>query len=256
MFEALLALNIVWQTEVSIFALLPGFVEVWRAPLRVSQQQQAEFNALLCEPERSRAERFKFPVHRDRFIVAHGILRVLLGRYMKQLPEGIEFVSGHRGKPFLGPKSQFGPEPLYFNISHSGDWGLFAFARQPVGVDLEASRQTDVLTLAQRFFSRDEAEALTKLSDSEQLSVFYQFWTGKEAFLKATGDGISALEQIELQRNKNTTLVPKSWAGTPELSQWSFWSFVPQTNYWGALAVSAPDYQLQCFDYRSSKLLF
>ena len=79
---------------------LGNSVHLWQAKMDVfeSVEQMAK---LLSAEEITRAERFRFPVHRRRFIAAHAFLRSVLSRYMCRPAQALQFCHGERGKPFL-----------------------------------------------------------------------------------------------------------------------------------------------------------
>jgi len=161
-------------------------VHVWHADLdRVPEPVHADS---LSADERERGRRFRFERDRRRFVAARGLLRVLLGRYLDVHPAGVRFGYGPRGKPFLASG-----DGLRFNVSHSGGLALLAFAwRREVGVDVERVRPVpEAEDIARRYFSPWEAADLLRLPEGERAAAFFRCWTRKEAFVKATGDGLS-----------------------------------------------------------------
>ena len=143
---------------------------------------------MLSVDERQRAMRFRFDIHRCRFVAARGVLRDLLGRYTNTAPASIEFLYGPNGKPAIPTRD------LHFNIAHAEDRGVFAFTRvAPLGVDLERVRPVlEIMQIAERFFSPRELEEITRDSEEERNAAFFRCWTQKEAIIKATGEGLSA----------------------------------------------------------------
>src|SRR2546423_7139939 len=82
---------------------------------------------------------------------------------------------------------------LQLNVSHSAGIVLLAFTRRrEIGVDIEQIRRDfDLPAIANRFFSVEEQEQLARMSDQERPEGFFRCWTRKEAYIKATGDGLS-----------------------------------------------------------------
>lgn len=77
------------------------------------------------------------------------------------------------------------------NLSHSGDWAIAVHAHAPIGVDLERLRpRSDLLGLARQVCSPAQCEALGALEGEARLQQFYRWWTLKEAWLKARGQGL------------------------------------------------------------------
>ena len=122
---------------------------------------------LLSTDETARANRFRFDIHRQRFIVARGILRLLLGHYLQTAPHDIEFQYSDRGKPFLAGSKQ---DCLQFNLSHSQAYALYGFTyNHPIGVDLEYIKNTpDAVKIARRFFSEAESKLIEEAADEER----------------------------------------------------------------------------------------
>ncbi|AUT03696.1 4'-phosphopantetheinyl transferase [Nostoc sp. CENA543] len=233
----------IWLSPPKDFILLPNEVHVWRFQLDITESQLESLSAILSDDELARANRFYFPEHRQRFIAGRGVLRQILGGYLGILPEQVKFDYEARGKPFLAEGLQ--QSGLLFNLSHSHNLALCAvnYTRQ-IGVDLESLRvMEDVEALAQRFFLPQEYNLLRSLPDEQKQKTFFRYWTCKEAYLKATGDGISQLEQIEI------ALTPTEPARLVKLPAWSLVELVPDNNYVAALAVAGCGWQLKCWQY-------
>jgi 4'-phosphopantetheinyl transferase len=213
----------------------------------------------LAEDEVQRAIRFRFEQDRRRFVVGRGHLRSILSHYIGSTPSSVQFTYGPNGKPALagpsvdsmgtGSSEYFAGEgigyfssclernslrALQFNISHSHELALCAVsARREVGIDLEYLRPlSEAEQLAKRFFSTVEHALIQALPGEEQAYVFFRLWTAKEAYLKATGKGLShSLDQVEIIRTQD------SWALSEALPGWCLQSFTPATNYLAALVV-------------------
>ena len=166
--------------------LMTEEVQVWVASLDVSDARHESLSRVLPADERNRAASLS-PVAARRFVVARGILRNLLSGFTGTPPDKLEFSYGHSGKPLL-----VGRDDIHFNISHSADLGLFAFAPdRPVGVDVENERPVRrLLDVAQRFMSEDELRSLAAAPEQERNSAFLKSWVVREARLKAEGKGI------------------------------------------------------------------
>ncbi len=146
---------------------------------------------LLDGEEQERAGRFRHEPTRRSFVLVRSALRVLLGHYLRRTPDSIQFLLGEKGKPRLA-----GTEPnqgLVFNVSHSGDWGLIALSRDTaLGIDVERKRAMAHRDgMAERCFATEELAWWRALPDEGQGQSFFTFWCCKEAFLKATGEGIT-----------------------------------------------------------------
>ena len=168
-----------------------GEVQVWFARLDRTPERLARMRTVLDADEAARAARFLMEVHRNRFVAARAMLRDLLAGYLAHPPAEIRFAYNEWGKPALA--SDFAAADVRFNLSHSQDLAVYAFALgREVGVDLELIRGDLARErLAENFFSPAEVAALRALPPGEQERGFFNCWTRKEAYVKARGQGLS-----------------------------------------------------------------
>lgn len=178
--------------------LIPGQIHIWQACASASASILPAVAQRLATDERSRASRFRFARDRDSYVLSRGILRQLIAAYTGEQPERIRFHYGAQGKPAIANSD---PPGLRFNVSHSGDAILLAFAAdRELGVDVERMRNdADFVALAETSFSHEERNAIVALSGDQRASLFYEYWTCKEACIKADGRGLSApLDQFSI----------------------------------------------------------
>jgi 4'-phosphopantetheinyl transferase len=142
----------------------------------------------LNEQDRSRADRFRIPEDRLRFFAGRALLRSTLQECGESSAPVLELTLTSRGRPILANY----PE-IQFSLSHSGDFvGLALTIQNAVGIDLEAiDRAIRLPELIERIFSSEDLEAFRRLSADDAVNAFFRAWTGKEAYLKARGVGIS-----------------------------------------------------------------
>lgn len=185
----------------------------------MAPDELAVAQVLLSPDEVDRANRFHFPLHRDRFLIAHSWLRNVLSLYLDKAPSAISYHFTPEKKPYLEPANG---KQLTFNLSHSADLAVCAVTiDHDIGIDIEQMETESKEDLAKRFFSKSEYNLLTQVPAANRLAAFYQIWARKEAILKATGKGLSiplnqfsvsiepALTHIELE-NKVWSLLPLS----------------------------------------------
>lgn len=220
-------------------SLVENEVHLYRMFFSRQKQRLRDFLRVLSDDEKIEATRFRFQTDRERFIISHGMLRKVLSRYLDAKPAGLKFSRSVHGKPVL----EGVPDgcSLCFNMSHSHDIALFALAwNSRIGVDVEYIRSIpDAEVIAERFFSPQENNVLRSVPSGKKLEAFYNCWTRKEAFLKATGEGLSrGLHSFTV------SLVPEEPArlllveGAPlETSRWHLSAFKPAHQYVGAFAV-------------------
>jgi 4'-phosphopantetheinyl transferase len=168
-------------------------VHIWKVRLDGPALADSE-ESVLSSDEMARANRFHFEKDRVRFIRCHSALRRLLGEYLALPAPAIRFKYLTNGKPQVDAEQN--PRSLQFNVSHSGELALIAVGaidgEKQLGVDIEKIRgDVDTNLLSERFFSSLEREGLRWLPEHLRVPGFFACWTRKEAFLKATGDGLS-----------------------------------------------------------------
>jgi len=213
-------------------------VQVWIA---TAPSDEAGLTALACQlssDERARAERFRVSEPRRQFVFGRALLRQLLGACLNVEPVTLAFGYHPRGKPFLAQSAL--NSDLRFNLSHSGRLVAIALAHgREVGVDLESiHRLDDWSLLAERIFSSRELCELRALPASKQREAVFNGWTRKEAYLKATSEGLTDdLPAIEV------TLVPgqkprllRLPAGLEAARQWAIQDIPLPPDFAGAVA--------------------
>ena len=212
-----------WKAAPPEFSLPDNDIAVWRASLDCESAALRNLEATLLPDEISRADRFHFPRDRARFVAARGILRTLLGAYLKREPQSLNFRYGPQGKPKL---EQTQGISLHFNLSHKEGLGVYAFARQrQLGIDVEAiATEFPGEDIARRFFSPRERQELVGLSPDLRAEAFFLAWTRKEAYIKAQGPGL----HIKLD-SFDVTLTPGEPARflrgiAPEWQIFTFWA--------------------------------
>ncbi len=170
------------------------------------------------EGRRKKIQRFRFEPDKIRSLVAGVLLQEELDAYLaNQDASCYELKEGEHGKPYLSDADDF-----HFSISHAGEYVVLVTDDQPIGIDVEKVQIRE--SVARRFYSKREQEEIRVMQKADEKQgggnraaiAFTKVWTGKEAYLKYTGNGITnALAEIEV-------LDPVFWrtehvyfAGTP-----------------------------------------
>lgn len=158
----------------------------------LSESDTARWLDVLDGTEKERAGRFVFPRHRIQYVAAHALTRAALSHVASVAATDWRFADGPNGKPVAWCDGR--PAPLSFNLSHSeGIVGVAVLPRADasVGFDLEALDRKVDLDVAERYFRPEEVAWLYSLEATERPQGFLRLWTLKEAFIKATGEGLS-----------------------------------------------------------------
>jgi 4'-phosphopantetheinyl transferase len=207
-------------------------IQVWVVPL--AGQTAGHWRPALSPAEWQKAMRFRLPADQVRSAITRGALRTLLGRYLAVQPSEIEFTQNEFGKPAVAG--------LHFNVSHSGDYALLAFAKSaPIGIDIEQIKGDRVVRdLARRVLTDNEHHRFTSLPEPLQERIFFEIWTLKESLLKAIGSGLSVPpEHLEIAFSPDRPqFLASSAIQITDVSEWAIESLdIGDTQYAAAVAV-------------------
>ena len=136
---------------------------------------------LISEEKRARCLQFQFRQDALRVLYGELMIRYLICRQFSCDNKEISFYQNEEGKPYVKNL------PIYFNLSHSGDFVVCAISEQEVGVDIEQIKPID-LQLAKRYFHANECKDLFAQKEADRLNYFFSLWTLKESYLKWHGE--------------------------------------------------------------------
>lgn len=214
-------------------------IHLWLTPLgQPDQTLIAAYRQLMNEEELERNQRYRFEYLRDADCIARALVRTVLSRYAEVEPTAWGFLKGEHGKPEISAPVL--AMPLRFNLSHTREHAVCAVAcGMDVGVDIECTaRNNDVLSIADHYFSEQEVKDLFALPRQRQEDRFFDYWTLKEAYMKASGEGISlGLGNFSFHIQPSAP-IQISFGPTLEddPSQWTFWQYDPCANHRLAIA--------------------
>jgi 4'-phosphopantetheinyl transferase len=230
-------------------SLADGEVHIWRAELDLPAKQVESLRRYLAGDELEKSGKFYFEKDRARYIVAHGLLRLILSRYAQSEPGELGFCLSDYGKPALAGESC--GNAIRFNLSHSHGLALVAVNRhREIGIDLEWVRDDlEVEQIANRFFSPREVAMLHELSQAMRNEAFFRCWTLKEAYIKALGKGLSLpLHRFTVSVAPGQAKALLEVEGDSEgLSHCDLAALAPGPGYVGAVAVEGEISRLSCW---------
>lgn len=169
-------------------------------------------------------------------------LRQIFSDYLQISAEELAIERNVFGKPYLRNFPGW-----HFNLSHSDEKMLLAISHEmPVGIDIERIKpRHSVDDVVKRCFSISEQNYWVKLPETEKLSVFYDFWTRKEAVVKGIGRGIAlGLNRCEINVNQ-----PDQFLNLPVNENWQTHSLKIASNYRAAIATNYSDVQINKIFY-------
>ena len=230
-----------------------GEVHVWLAFDGEFADQQLQAGASVLEPaERERAAKLRVGHLPRQFLLTRTLQRSVLSVYAPQVaPQAWRFVTHEHGKPKLAP--DFEALELHFNLAHTSGLVAIAVARAPLlGVDVEnAGTGAAPLHLAPRYFTDEEARELAALPPARQARRFFELWTLKESWLKATGRGLAAgLGNVSFSFIDETTA--RVAMTQDDAACWRFWQAQPSEQHLLALALRAESAEVEVRMFRQT----
>jgi 4'-phosphopantetheinyl transferase len=123
------------------------------------------------------------------FLLGRAMARLVVGDALAVAPTAWPWREGERGRPEVDQPGC----PVSFNLAHSGGLVVCAVAHgAQVGVDVEdRARAALDRNLVARYCSPGERADIDACGDARWQDRFLQYWTLKEAYLKARGLGIA-----------------------------------------------------------------
>lgn len=231
-----------WAPCVDAPRLGAGEIHLWRVRLEQSAEVYRACLNTLTTDESERAGRFCFDQHRRQFVIARGALRSILGQYLDRPPSRLRFIYSAFGKPEVEREED--RAWLRFNLSHAEGMALVALTRgKDVGVDVEVVREEfPGMEIAEGFFSAREVETLRSLPEEARTAAFFLYWTRKEAYIKALGEGLShPLRQFSVSlgdEESNVLTEPEGVA--PQAPPWLVKGLSVGAGHAAAVAFRAP----------------
>ena len=174
-------------------------VVVLHVDLTPNTARESEAAAWLSDEERERCSRFLYDGPRRRFALCRAALRAILCDRLGCANGDLAIGAFEFGKPFAALGGEMAT--VSFNVSHSGDHGLIAYAPDGwLGVDVEErAPRTDLDGLMQVVLSPVDREELASCDEALKTRGFLRLWTIKEALIKAVGLGFAvSLAELEV----------------------------------------------------------
>jgi 4'-phosphopantetheinyl transferase len=214
------------------------------------------WRAMLGSDEAARAHRFHFAEDRDTFVAAHALARIMLSEVAGLPTATWRYITGPFGKPAIAPGC--GDGGLRFNISHTRGLAACAVAREDeLGLDVEATDRPAALETASRYFAADEVHAILDAEPEKRRCLFFRFWTLKEAFIKATGEGLNrpldsfafSLDPVRVMFHAR----PRTVTRGNDPTDWQFVECSPLAHWQLALALCRPRSRPMRLDARAMR---
>jgi 4'-phosphopantetheinyl transferase len=216
----------------------PDEICLWYASLEQLGRDWIKIEKLLSFDEREKSERFIFEKDKKRYVLRHGVLRMILGSCLALQPAHVPLSYEHHGKPVL-----VGTD-LSFNMSESAGYAVYAVTRRRrIGVDIEQIRAfPEMDSIARSLFCKSEYEFLCGRPESQKQRMFFELWARKEAVLKAIGKGLTIpLDTLNVLVNSDESVRQVRLDGVwGEERQWTLYDLGQDSGFAIAVAVECP----------------
>lgn len=196
------------------------------------------YRELLNAAEKAQEPRFYFARDRQRYLITRALVRTVLSRYVSIRPQEWIFSTNAYGRPEV-VNAQARAEWLSFNISHTHSLIVLGVTkRRALGVDVEnVSAREAAIEVADRYFAPQEVAVLLAAPRDQQQYRFFEYWTFKEAYIKARGMGLALpLDKFSFHYPGHHEV---EIAIQPELeddsARWQLWQFRPMPEYLTAI---------------------
>jgi 4'-phosphopantetheinyl transferase len=222
-----------------LIPLAPSEIHLWLSFYEeIDVDLHAAYRKLLDSSEREQEPRFYFETDRRRYLVTRALLRTVLSRYAPLEPTQWMFSTNGYGKPEIA-NAQGRKQKLAFNLSHTRSLIALGITRgRALGVDVENFRRRKAaIDVADHFFAPQEVAALSAEPAEKQQYRFFEYWTFKEAYIKARGMGLALpLDKFSFHYSDDHSVEINI---DPDLgdnaARWQFWQFRPSPEYLAAV---------------------
>jgi 4'-phosphopantetheinyl transferase len=219
-------------------------LHVWR--INLTSGRDLLYDDALSTDELERAGTFRRPVDRSRYVSARAGLRNIISMYLNICPEDVRFVYNEYGKPELDRK--FHRDTVHFNLSRSGNIAVIAVReRGAVGVDVEfIDPNFPFMSVAEKYFPPITVKRLRQLASDSARSIFFDLWTGIEAYGKGKGSGLSESICLDHLIPATATIGDHAAQRLSQCTDWSVTNIFAGRDYAAAVATRDP---VSCFRY-------
>lgn len=226
-----------------------GHVQVWQSSVDLTHADVSlQAASVLSQSEHHRAARFHRDTDRYQWMAARIFLRQILGEALAIPAAELRFHYGTNGKPTIANAIEERP---YFNLSHSqGIVAVAISAHSPVGIDVEPVRNlTDISAVAKLVLSDRERSQIDQLAPEQRTKQFFDYWTCKEAIVKAHGQGVGDMMMLDFLDNPVVKSTVDGWKKTGS-NGWQVVRFNMHAPFVGAVAVTGTDNPVTLIDMR------
>jgi 4'-phosphopantetheinyl transferase len=213
----------------SIPELENNTIHVWTARFSDLDRFYGILSDFLSQTEQKKASTFRKPADTRRYSMRHGMVRFILGNYIRTSPGRVPLVTGKNGKPELDLQPH-DDQTIMFNVSHTDEMiSIGVMKKFEIGIDIvKIDPRYPIQEIAEYLFSPREISYLQGTRPDQRGNIFFTFWSMKEAIVKTTGEGLRGIQETDVMNIVLNQTIPKDFFIFP---------FIPAPGYRGAVAV-------------------
>jgi 4'-phosphopantetheinyl transferase len=213
----------------SIPELENNTLHLWTARYSDLDHFYGIFSDFLSQTEQKKASTFRKPADARRYSLRHGMVRFILGTYTRTSPGRVPLVTGRNGKPQLDLQPH-DDQTITFSVSHTDEiLSIGVMKKFEIGLDIvKIDPRYPILEIAEYLFCPREISYLQGTRPDQRESIFFTFWSMKEAIIKTTGEGLHGIQETDVMNILLNHTIPKDFFMCP---------FIPAPGYRGAVAV-------------------
>lgn len=235
-------------TPSSYSALVTNTIDLWYIyPETITEVTEQFLHTQITQEEKLSLQRYKNISAQQTALITRAICRIVLNRYTNVSPLRMQFTRNEHGKPSLSNN----PSQISFNLSHNSKCIIMAVCfNDPIGCDIEdPNRKVSIDTISNRYFTDIEDQQLNALADQQKKSHFFKLWTLKEAFVKATGVGISlGLDSFFFEHNNLLKVNFRQHYPLDKQISWQFLQDSLNTQYFSVCRASKENQSINLCD--------
>jgi len=213
-------------------------IHTWSALYRDLEIHYKILSGTTSPGEQYAASLFRCDADSRRYILRHGLLRIILGNYTFHNPESISFLTGKNGKPELIPHE--GYTVVSFNVSHTSEMVIIGIAStQRIGIDIvKIDPLYQFHEIAEYILTPAEKAFMQEIEPAQKHQAFFRIWALKEAILKTTGDTLSMMKDTDTSDiiQNGFSFHRCSLKYRKSLSPFFIWQFRSGSDHFGAIA--------------------
>jgi 4'-phosphopantetheinyl transferase len=213
-------------------------IHIWSALYGDLDHHYKVLSGIISLEEQKTASTFRKSADAKKYILRHGVLRIILGNYTHHNPEKISLITGKNGKHELDMQGAYAD--VSFNLSHTSDMVLIGITRKRrIGIDIvKMDPLYQYNDIAEYILTPAEKAFLQSIKPALRYQVFFRMWALKEAILKTTGDTLSMMKETDTSDviHKGCSFPCCSIKYRNSLPPFFIWQFNSGPDHYGAIA--------------------